>query len=325
MGVQGAGIEKEVFVKPNRLCPLLGIEHPIILGGMARISDAVLAAAVSNAGGLGTIASMSYPLEGLKREVDKARSLTDKPFAVNISLLRPDAGDLVEALLEMGVKTVITAAGSPKKFTTRLKEGGAVVMHVVASVGMAVKTAEAGVDVIIAEGTESGGVASREETTTLTLIPQVVDAVNVPVVAAGGVGDARGYLAARALGAQGVQMGTVFLVSKECKAISDLYKHVLIEANDSATGIAARGGIGMRMIKNSFFQEVEKAAASGKSGAELFKLMESRMGDAAKDADSGAFVCGQVAGLIKEVRSVREIIESIVNGAESLLKDLSSN
>lgn len=310
-------------MKESRLCEMLGVDYPIILGGMGRISDAALAAAVSNAGGLGTIASMSYTVEELKAEVNKARSLTDKPFAVNVSLLRPDAGDIVDALLQDGVKTVITAAGSPRKFTTRLKEGGATVMHVVANVTMAVKTAEAGVDVIIAEGTESGGVASREEITTMTLIPQVVDAVDLPVVAAGGIGDARGYLAVRVLGAQGVQMGTVFLASKECQTIGDIYKHVLIEADDAATGIAARGSIAMRMVKNAFFQEVEKAAAEGKSGVELFKLMESRMGAAAKDTDSGAFVCGQVAGLIREVRTVKEIIDDIVKGAETVLQELS--
>lgn len=312
-------------MKESRLCSMLGIDYPIILGGMGRISDAALTAAVSEAGGLGTIASMSYTVEELRAEVDKARSITDKPFAVNVSLLRPDAGDLVEALIDKGVKTVITAAGSPKKFTARLKESGAVVMHVVANVTMAVKTAEAGVDAIISEGTESGGVASREEITTLTLIPQVADAVNIPVIAAGGIGDARGYLAARALGAEGVQMGTVFLASKECRTINDLYKHVLIEANDAATGIAARGGIGLRMVKNTFFEEVQKAAAEGKSAGELFKLMEGRMGAAAEDAESGAFVCGQVAGLIKEVRPVKDIINGIVQGADSLLKDLYSN
>ena len=190
-------------MKESRLCSMLGIEHPIILGGMGGISDGSLAAAVSEAGGLGTIASMSYTAEELKAEIDKGQSLTDKPFAVNVSLLRPDAGDLIEAVLEKGLKTVITAAGSPKKFTAALKDGGATVMHVVANVSMAVKTAEAGVDVIIAEGTESGGVASREEITTFTLIPQVVDVVDIPVVAAGGIGDARGYLAARALGPRG--------------------------------------------------------------------------------------------------------------------------
>lgn len=303
---------------------MLGIGHPIILGGMGGISDAELAAAVSEAGGLGTIASMSYTVKRLKAEVEKARSLTAKPFAVNVSLLRPDAGDIVETLVELGVKTVITAAGSPKKFTDRLKEGGAVVMHVVANVSMAVKAADAGVDVVIAEGTESGGVASREEITTLTLIPQVVDAVNLPVVAAGGIGDARGYLSARVLGAEGVQMGTRFLACKECRTVSDVYKHVLVEAGDAATGIAARGGIGMRMIRNAFFSEVEKAAAEGKSAGELFKLMESRTGASARDAESGAFVCGQVAGLIREVRSAQEIIDNIVQGAETILNELCS-
>jgi enoyl-[acyl-carrier protein] reductase II len=313
---------KEELVKESRLCSMLGIEHPIILGGMGAISDAELAAAVSEAGGLGTIASMRYTVDELKAELSKAKSITDKPFSVNVSLLRPDAEDLINVVLESGVKTVITAAGSPRKFTAKLKESGANVMHVVANVTMAVKTAEAGVDVIIAEGTESGGVASREEITTLTLIPQVVDAVDLPVVAAGGIGDARGYLAARVLGAEGVQMGTIFLASEECRTIGDVYKHVLIEANDAATGIAARGGIGMRMIKNAFFEEVEKAAAEGKSSGEIFKLMEGRMGATAREADSGAFVCGQVAGMIKEVRPVKKIIDEIVSGAESILKKL---
>ncbi len=309
-------------MKESRLCSMLGIEHPIILGGMGGISDGSLAAAVSEAGGLGTIASMSYTAEELKAEIDKGQSLTDKPFAVNVSLLRPDAGDLIEAVLEKGLKTVITAAGSPKKFTAALKDGGATVMHVVANVSMAMKIAEAGVDAIIAEGTESGGVASREEITTFTLIPQVVDVVDIPVVAAGGIGDARGYLAARALGAEGVQVGTIFLASKECQTIGDVYKHVLIEADDAATGIAGRGAIGLRMIKNAFFDEVEKAAAEGKSGGELFQFMESKMGAAAKDADNGAFVCGQVTGMIREIRPVKDIIRDIVDGAESALKEL---
>ncbi len=309
-------------MKESRLCSMLGIKHPIILGGMGGISDGSLAAAVSEAGGLGTIASMSYTAEELKAEIDKGRSLTDKPFAVNVSLLRPDAGDLIEAVLEKGLKTVITAAGSPKKFTAALKDGGATVMHVVANVSMAEKTADAGVDAIIAEGTESGGVASREEITTLTLIPQVVDAVDIPVVAAGGIGDARGYLAARALGAEGVQIGTIFLASTECQTIGDVYKHVLIEADTAATGIAGRGAIGLRMIKNAFFDEIEKAAAEGKSGGELFQFMESKMGAAAKDADNGAFVCGQVVGMIREIRPVKDIIRDIVDGAESALKEL---
>ncbi|MBI4595156.1 MAG: nitronate monooxygenase [Candidatus Tectomicrobia bacterium] len=308
-------------MKRSKICDLLGIQYPIILGGMGGISDASLAAAVSNAGGLGTIASLTYSKEAIREEIDKARGLTTNPFAINVALFRPDASDIINAIIEKGVKIAITAAGSPRKFTETLKKAQMKVMHVVASVEMAKKAEEAGVDVVIAEGTESGGVASREEVATLPLIPQVIDSVKIPVIAAGGFGDARGYLAARALGAQGVQMGTVFLATKECTRISDTYKQMLLSATESSTAIVARKAFPMRMLKNRAYQLIEEADRAGKSPQEILTII-SEFQKRQDNPEEGAFVCGQVAGLIKEIKSVQQVIHEIVEGAEAIYKSL---
>ena len=308
-------------MKRSKLCDLLGTQYPIILGGMGGISDAILAGAVSNAGGMGTIASVSFSPAEIKEEINRVRNLTANPFAVNVALFRPDAGDLINALIEKGQKIVITAAGSPNKFTETLKKAGTTVLHVVANVDMAKKAEEAGVDAVIAEGTESGGVASRDEVATLPLIPQVVDAVKIPVVAAGGFADARGYLAARALGASGVQMGTVFLASKECTRISDNYKRMLINAKDTSTAIVARKAFPIRMIKNMAFKAIEEADRGGKTPQEIYAIMN-EFQKRQDNPEEGAFVCGQIAGLLNEIKSVKQIIHEIVEGAETIYQSL---
>jgi len=308
-------------MKKTRICELLGIEHPIILGAMGGIASGELAAAVSNAGGLGSVATAFASIDQIRREVEKCKALTEKPFAVNVPLFHPEAERAVDVVLEQGVRIVSTSAGPPDRLMPKLKEAGVKTMHVVANVRGAVRAAEAGVDVVIAEGAESGGFASRELIATLVLIPQVVDAVNVPVVAAGGIADGRGLLAALALGAEGVQMGTAFLATRGCDRVSETYKQVLVSASDAATGIAAHRLSPLRMVRNKFFEALEELDRVGKR-EELMALLGSRQPASENDPENGMFVCGQVAGLIKEVKTVKDLVEGIIKEAEDLYRSL---
>lgn len=311
-------------MKKTKLCEFLGIEYPIILGAMGNIANGRLAAAVSNAGGLGSIATAFISVEEARREIQECKNLTTKPFAVNCPLLRPDVNEVLDALIEEGCGIISTSAGNPERWGGKIKGSGAKWLHVVSNVRGALRAAASGVDVVIAEGIESGGIASRDEITTMVLIPQIVDSVKVPVVAAGGIADARGFLAALALGAQGVQMGTAFLTTKECDRISVTYKHVLLNASDTATGIAARRAHPVRIIKNRLFEMLQQLDEEGKSREEIQILLAPKMMNLSQenDPENGFFVAGQIAGLIKEIKTVKELIEGIISESERLYHSL---
>jgi enoyl-[acyl-carrier protein] reductase II len=306
------------------LCELLGIEHPIILGAMGNISTAKLAAAVSNAGALGSVATAFISIEAAQYEIQECKRLTVKPFAVNCPLFRPDADAMLDTIIKEGVGIISTSAGSPERWAEKTRGSGAKWLHVVSNVRGAARASAAGVDVIIAEGTESGGIASRDEITTMVLIPQVVDAVKVPVVAAGGIADARGFLAALALGAQGVQMGTAFLATKECDRVSNTYKQVLLNASDTATGLATRKAYPVRMIKNKLFDTLQHMDEGSKSREEIQMMLAPKMMNLSQESDpaNGFYLAGQVAGLIREIKTVRELIEDITTEAERLYHSL---
>lgn len=311
-------------MKKTKLCELLGIEHPIILGAMGGISTGKLAASVSNAGALGSVATAFISIEEARREIQECKRLTNKPFAVNCPLFRPDVNEMLDTIIEEGVSIISTSAGSPDRWAEKIKGLGAKWLHVVSNVRGAVRAAAAGVDVVIAEGTESGGIASRDEVTTMVLIPQVVDAVKVPVVAAGGIADARGFLAAMALGAQGVQIGTAFLATKECDRISDTYKQVLLNASDTATGLATRKAYPVRIIKNKLFDTLQHLDEEGKSREEIQMMLAPKMINLSQenDPENGLYIAGQVAGLINEIKTVKELIEGIVTESERLYHSL---
>ncbi len=247
----------------NRITELFKIKYPIALGGMAGVTDAKLAAAVSEAGGLGTIAGATESAESLATEIRRLRDITKLPFAVNIPLMAPQAKDLIQVVIESKVPVVITAAGSPAVFTASLKQAGSRVMHVIPCVDAAKKAEGAGVDAVIAEGFESGGFASPFEVGTLALIPQVVDAVRIPVLAAGGVVDARGYAACRILGADGVSVGTAFLATAECTKIGSAWREQILSGRDVSTKILARGIAPIRMLANQWTEELEKLISEG--------------------------------------------------------------
>ena len=318
-------------MKRTRICELFGIEYPIIQGGMGYLASAELAAAVSNAGGLGMIS----PTAGLKEEkswsenlreqIRKARQLTDKPLGANISLELPDHKECLEAALKEGIRIVTTAAGSPKIYTKGLKETGVKVMHTVFSTRHARTAAEAGVDAVIASGVEGGGLLSRDELTTLVLIPQVADTVKIPIIAAGGIADARGLVAALALGAEGVQMGSRVIATKECIAHPN-YKEAIVKAIDTDTTITGRKSlIAARTLKNEFVQQVlekENAGASPEELSEFIGLGRLRLSALEGNMKDGSAMCGAIAGAIKEILSVAEVVRSIVEGYDQIVANL---
>ena len=300
----------------NRITELFKIIYPIALGGMAGVTDAKLAAAVSEAGGLGTIAAATESAESLATEIRRLRAITALPFAVNISLMAPQAKDLIQAVMENRVPVVITAAGSPAVFTAALKQAGSRVMHVIPCVDAAKKAEGAGVDAVIAEGFESGGFASPFEIGTLALIPQVVDAVRIPVLAAGGVVDARGYAACRILGAEGISVGTAFLATVECTKIGSAWREQILSGRDVSTKILARGIAPVRMLANRWAEELEKLVSAGVTKKEIMNFIFS--GDP-MSSEAGPFACGQGVGLIRRIRTVKEVMDDFVIGSEELL------
>ena len=318
-------------MKRTRLCDLLDIEYPIIQGGMVWIANAELAAAVSNAGGLGLIsptANMSRSgdqVENLRRQIEIARGLTQKPFGVNLPILNnPQIEELVNTVIDARVKVVVTAAGSPALYTNRFKEAGIKVLHVVAGVRHAQSAERRGVDAVIAEGYEAGGHNGLDELTTFTLVPQVVDAVTIPVVAAGGIADARGVVAALALGADGVQMGTRFVATHECAAHQN-FKEAIVKASDADTVITGRKLGPTRVLKNEVAAKILELEASGASAEELLAFIgssRSRTGQYEGDLNTGEAYCGSIAGMIKEIKSVNEVIRSIVDNYEAVLSSL---
>lgn len=304
----------------TRITELLDIQVPIIQGGMAWVAEHHLAAAVSNAGGLGLIGAASAPAEIVREEIRKTRELTDNPFGVNVMLMNPNAPDVAKVIIEEGVKVVTTGAGNPAKFMEAWKAAGVKVIPVVASVAMAKLMVRAGADAVIAEGMESGGHIGEQ--TTMTLVPQVVDAVSVPVIAAGGIADGRGFAAVRMLGAQAVQMGTVFVVSKE-SIVHPNYKEKIIKAKDIDSEVTGRStGHPVRQIRNQMTREYLKLEAKGASFEELEYLTLGSLRKAVQDGDTvhGTLMAGQIAGLVREERSCQDIIDGIMKEAEALLK-----
>jgi enoyl-[acyl-carrier protein] reductase II len=290
---------------------LLGTKYPLIQGGMANIATAELASAVSNAGGLGLIGAGGYDVNWVRTEIRKCKALTDQPFGVNIMLMSPHAKDIAQLVIDEGVKIVTTGAGSPGIYMDAWKQAGIKVIPVVPSVALAIRMERAGADAVVAEGTESGGHIG--ELTTMALIPQVSSAVSIPVIAAGGIADQRGVLAAFALGAKGVQVGTILLATKECP-IHENYKKVILEAKDTDTVVTGRNtGAPVRVIKNKMAVEYLRIAQLGLPLAEMEKLTLGSLRKAVFDGDidNGSFMAGQISGLIKEVKTVKEVLSDL--------------
>lgn len=305
------------------LTKLLNISYPIMQGGMAWVAEHTLAAAVSNAGGLGIVAAANAPVEVVREEIRKTRELTDKPFGVNIMLLSPYAQEIANLVVEEQIPVVTTGAGNPGPYMMQWKEAGIKVIPVVASVALAKLMHRAGADAVIAEGCESGGHIG--ETTTMALVPQVVDGVSIPVIAAGGIADGRGLAAARMLGAAGVQMGTRFLAAKEC-VLHDNYKKKVIKASDIDTAVTGRStGHPVRQLRNRMtkkYLEMEKEGTSFEE-LELLTLGSLRRAVQEGDTDGGSMMAGQIAGLVKQEQSCQEILEEIMRQAETLFGEAS--
>jgi len=306
----------------TNLCSLLGIKYPIIQGGMAWVAESTLAAGVSNAGGLGLIAAANAPVDYVREEIRKAKKLTDKPFGVNIMLLSDNAEEIAKMVCEEGIKVVTTGAGNPGKFVEMWKEHGIKIITVVASVALAKRMERSGVDAIIAEGSESGGHIG--ELTTMALVPQVVDAVSIPVIAAGGIGDGRGVAAVFALGAVGVQIGTRFLVAKEC-TVHQNYKNRVISAKDSDSVVTGRlTGHPVRVLRNRLTRQFQLLEKDPSTYLEKFEdLGKGALPKAAKEGDieMGSVMAGQIAGLIKKEQSCLEIIEEMFGEAENIMRN----
>ena len=304
----------------STICEILGIKKPIFQGGMAWIADARLAAAVSNAGGLGLISSINFGTEAVRAEIRKARELTDKPFGVNIMLAAPNAAEIAELVVEEGIRIVTTGAGSPAAYMPRWQAAGIKVIPVVASVAYALKMQELGATALIAEGAESGGHVG--DTHTMALVPQIIDAVDIPVLAAGGIFDGRGAAAMFLMGACGVQVGTRFLVADECH-VHDVYKERLISATDIGTMVTGKSlGDAVRSLKTPFAKKFARLEADPNvSDDEVRAFGTGSMRKAVFDGDlsGGSFLAGEVAGLIKQRQTAAEFVDDIIGGAEQLL------
>lgn len=304
----------------TRVTELLGIEYPIIQGGMAWVAEHHLAAAVSEAGGFGLIGAASAPAEIVREEIKKAKELTDKPFGVNIMLLNPNAEEVAKIVVEEGIKVVTTGAGNPEKYIPMWKEAGIKVIPVVASVAMAKRMEKYGADAVVVEGMEAGGHIGSQ--TTMALVPQVVDAVSIPVIAAGGIGDGRGFAAAWMLGAEGVQMGTRFVVADE-SIVHDNYKDRIVKARDIDSVVTGQStGHPVRILRNQMTKEYIKKEQEGVPFEELELLTLGSLRKAVMDGDvvNGSVMAGQIAGLIHKRQSCKEMIEEIMDKAERLLK-----
>ncbi|MGN0692600.1 MAG: enoyl-[acyl-carrier-protein] reductase FabK [Oscillospiraceae bacterium] len=304
----------------NRITELLGTKYPIIQGGMAWIAESTLASAVSNAGGLGLIAGGSAPIDYLRDQIRRCKELTDKPFGVNIMLMSPNAEDLAQLCIDEKVNVVTTGAGNPGKFIPAWKEAGIKVIPVIPSVALAKRMERAGADAVVAEGTESGGHIG--ENTTMCLVPQVVDALEIPVIAAGGIADGRGIAASFMLGAEGVQVGTRFLASDECQ-INPVYKQLVIEAKDTDNVVTGRTtGHPCRNIKTKFSKMLASGEKDGTLTPERFE--EITLGSLRKavqdgNTDEGSFLCGLIAGMVNEVKPCSDIINEMFAQAGKLL------
>lgn len=299
---------------------LLGIKYPVFQGAMAQIARHELVSAVSNAGALGILASGGVSPEELRREIQQCKNLTDKPFAVNLMLMMPNIEEIIDVVIEEGVKIVTTGAGTPRKYMPRLKEAGIKVIPVIPSVKAAKKMEELGCDAVVVEGMEAGGHVGTS--TTMALLPQVTAAVNIPVIAAGGIADGRGMAAAYCLGASGVQMGTVFLASEECP-VTDEYKNMILEAEDTSTILTGeKFGAPVRGIKNELTKRYHELEEQSSTLMELEELTLGSLRRAVYDGDveNGSVMAGQIAGLVSEIRPVKVIIESVIAEAKNVLK-----
>ena len=308
----------------NRIKQLFGIQYPIIQAGMIWCSGWELASAVSNAGGLGILGAGSMYPEVLREQIKKCKAATDRPFAVNVPLLYPSIEEHMQSIVELGVPIVFTSAGNPKTWTEHLKSHGIRVVHVVSSVKFALKAQAAGVDAVVAEGFEAGGHNGREETTTLCLIPTVADALDVPVVAAGGIGDARAVLAAFALGAEGVQVGSRFVATPESSA-HQAFKDEVVAAGEGATRLSLKALTPVRLLDNAFAREVLAAENDGKTVEELQALLgrgRAKKGMFEGDLDAGELEIGQVSSLIDEVKPAGEIVAELVAGYQAMTKGM---
>ena len=303
----------------TRLTELLNIEYPVMQGAMAWISDGKLAAAVGNGGGIGFIAASSSPIEYVEEQIRIAKSLTDKPFGVNIMLMSPTAPEVAELVIREKIPVITTGAGNPSKYMERWKEAGIKVIPVVASCALARKVEKLGADAVVAEGCESGGHVG--EMNTMALVPQVVDSVQIPVIAAGGIADGRGMAAAFMLGACGVQMGSRFVMTEECKA-HPAYKEKILKAIDTDTMVTGKTiGHPVRAIKNRMVRQFREMEESGAPKEELEKLATGGLRRAAVEGDmvTGSVMVGQVAGMLKDIRPAADVIRDICEDAEKLL------
>lgn len=303
------------------LCDLLGIQYPIVQGGMAWVATGELAAAVSNAGGLGVIGAGSAPKEIVRAQIEKAKKLTNKPFGVNIYFISPFVDDIIDLVIEEDIKIITTGAGNPGKYISRLKDAGIKVFPLVSSVALARRLEKTGVDGLIAEGLECGGHVG--EITTMALVPQIVDAVDIPVIAAGGIFDARGLVAALSFGAQGVQMGTRFVCAEEC-TVHVNYKNALIKAKDRDTVLTGTAGHKVRVVKNKLTRTFDELVENNASEEEFEKLGAGRLRIAVVDGDAqmGSLMAGQVASMIKKIQPAKEIIDEIVVETKDIINNL---
>ena len=311
-------------MKNNRICELFGIEKPIVQGGMVWCSGWRLAAAVSNAGGLGLLGAGSMHPETLVEHIRKMKQATDKPWGINVPLMYPEIDRLMDIIIEEGVKIVFTSAGSPKKYTARLHEAGIKVAHVVSSSLFAKKCEDAGVDAVVAEGFEAGGHNGREETTTMTLIPQVRKATALPLIAAGGIGSGEAILAAMALGAEGVQIGTLFALAAESSA-SDEFKRLCTSLKEGDTMLCLKKISPTRLVKNTLYNKVAEAEAAGASVDELREILgkaASKRGIFEGDVENGEIEIGQIASAVKSIDTVDEIFARLEREFSGRVKEL---
>lgn len=308
----------------TELCDLLGIEYPILQGGMVWVSYSELCAEVSEAGGLGILAGGSMTADELREEIRLVKGRIGKPFGVNIPIVKPDSESLVNVAIEEGVDIISTSAGNSKRFTQKIHDAGLKVIHVSPSPQLASKAAEAGVDAIVAEGIEAGGHDGFEEITTMALVPQVVETVDIPVIAAGGIADSRGFVAALSLGAKGVQIGTRFAATREAQGHPD-FKNAILDAGPTGTVLTGRGFGPTRCIRNRLADQILDAERGGASPKELLEMIgsgRSRRATQDGDVEEGTIYCGQIAGMIAELKGAREVITEIIEGARALIRKL---
>jgi enoyl-[acyl-carrier protein] reductase II len=310
----------------NRITALFNVQYPIIQAGMVWVSGYKLASAVSNAGGLGLIGAGSMYPHVLKEHIQKCKRATKKPFGVNVPLFYPDLEEILGIIIEEGVKIVFTSAGNPKLYTGYLKEHGITVVHVVSSVKFALKSQEAGVDAIVAEGFEAGGHNGREETTTFTLLPMVKEKIKIPLIAAGGIGSGRGMMAAMVLGAEGVQIGSRFVASEESSAHIN-FKNEVIRTQDGDTHLTLKELTPVRLIKNKFYNQVQALYGQDAKPDQLKELLgrgRAKKGMFEGDMDEGELEIGQVAGLIHQIKPAKSIVDEIINEFKDSQKEVSA-